>query len=73
LAWPPLPSGLCANLIPIRRDRNLSDGRPHKKWTWNWLDSQLYAFGGATRATELYDGLSIDRDSGERVFDLSKK
>src|SRR5688572_16171484 len=63
----------CSFLVPIRRDPNLSDGRPHGRQTWRWLDNALYAFGGATRATELYEGWYLDPDTGKAVSDRSRK
>jgi hypothetical protein len=63
----------CAFLIPLRRDRNRSDGRPHDRQAWHWLDEHLYEFGGATRAGESYSGWYLDPDTGERVTDASTK
>jgi hypothetical protein len=63
----------CAFLIPIRRDRNLSDGRLHRERAWNWLEEQLLVFGGATLATEVYEGWYVDPDTRKPVQDLSKK
>ncbi len=63
----------CTFLVPIRRDKNLSDGKLHTVTAWNSLHAQLYEFGGATRATELYEGWYIDPDTGERIQDLSRK
>lgn len=63
----------CSFLIPVRRDRNLSDGKPHQPHTWNWLDEALLDFEGATRAPSLYPGWYLDPDSGERVQDRSRK
>ncbi len=63
----------CSFLIPIRRDRNLSDGRPHTREAWNWLDDQLYEFEGATRANQLYEGWYRDSGTGKAVRDRSRK
>ena len=63
----------CSFLIPIRRDRNLSDGRRHSTGAWQWLDNRLSEFGGATRDTALQEGWYLDRDTGERVTDLSRR
>jgi hypothetical protein len=39
----------CSFLIPIRRDKNLSDGELHSQEVWDWLDDELFArFGGRT-------------------------
>jgi hypothetical protein len=63
----------CSFLIPIRRDRNLSDGKRHRKETWDWLEGRLYVLGGATQATQLYSGWYVDSDTGKRVDDDSRK
>ena len=63
----------CAFLIPMRRDRNLSDGKLHEPPTWSWLEKELMAFGGATRAPNLYPGWYPDPDTGEQVWDRSRK
>src|SRR5438270_13482841 len=57
----------CSFLIPIRRDRLLSDGKLHRQDTWKWLEHALFVFGGATRAPELYEGWYLDLDSGQPV------
>lgn len=62
----------CSFLIPIRRDRNLSDGKRHKKVTWSWLEEALGVFGGATR-TPNQEGWYLDPDTGERVWDRSHR
>lgn len=63
----------CSFLVPIRRDRNLSDGRLHHQAAWQWLERELYAFGGATRSLEMYEGWYLDPDTGKPVKDLSRK
>jgi hypothetical protein len=63
----------CSFFIPIRRDRALSDGEEHAAEAWLWLQDQLFPFGGATRAIELYEGWYEDRDTGQRVTDLSRR
>ncbi len=63
----------CSFLIPLRRDVNLSDGKLHARKAWNWLDEQLFAFGGATEAIEHYKGWYPDPDTGQAVRDVSKK
>jgi hypothetical protein len=63
----------CSFLIPIRRDGNLSDGRAHPARAWAWLEDRLCEFGGATRATGLYEGWYLDRDTGEPVKDRSRR
>jgi hypothetical protein len=63
----------CSFLIPIRRDRNLADGRSHRTTAWAWLEEELCVFGGATRAPDLYEGWYLDPDTGERVRDRSRR
>ncbi len=63
----------CSFLIPIRRDKELSDGLPHERRAWQWLDDELLAFEGTTRALELYEGWYVDPDAGNRVRDLSRR
>jgi hypothetical protein len=63
----------CSFLIPVRRDRNLSDGKLHRATTWLWLEDELVVFGGATRAPNLYPGWYLDPDTGEQVRDRSRK
>jgi hypothetical protein len=63
----------CSFLIPIRRDRNLSDGKRHKPPAWHWLENSLSEFGGATRDTAHQEGWYLDPDTGGRVTDLSRR
>ena len=64
----------CSFFIPIRRDSNLSDGKPHKQACWRWMDRQLYVlFEGATIAPDLYEGFYRDADMGKRVGDKSRR
>jgi hypothetical protein len=63
----------CSFLIPIRRDRGLSDGKLHLTTTWAWLEEELCVFGGATRAPDLYEGWYLDPDTGQRVRDRSRR
>jgi hypothetical protein len=63
----------CSFLIPIRRDHLLSDGKPHRKRVWAWLEAGLVAFGGATRAPDLYEGWYFDPQTGQQVRDQSRK
>jgi hypothetical protein len=62
----------CAFLIPVRRDRILSDGKAHLTTAWAWLEQELLAFGGMTRASD-HEGWYLDPDTGERVSDRSRK
>jgi hypothetical protein len=63
----------CAFLIPIRRDRNLSDGQLHRRTCWKWLEDNLDQFGGATRDTALHQGWYPDPDTGKKVVDDSRR
>ncbi len=55
----------CSFLIPIRRDRNLSDGGAHARKAWKWLHSRLLDFGGGTRDLELKEGWYADPRHGQ--------
>lgn len=63
----------CAFLIPLRRDKNLSDGRRHLSRCWDWLEDHLCGFGGMTRDKALHEGWYPDPDTGERVRDESRR
>ena len=64
----------CSFLIPLRRDRNLSDGKPHRPGAWKWLSTRLYEeWQGGTRSREPQEGWYQEPDTGERVTDLSHK
>lgn len=64
----------CSFLVPLCRDANLSDGKPHEGRYWTWLDATLHgAFGGRTTAPGFYHGTYTDPDTGERVADESRK
>jgi hypothetical protein len=61
----------CAFLIPLRRDRNLSDGEAHSPDAWDWLRTQLLPFGGGGRLRETVEGWYVDPDTHEPVWDDS--
>jgi hypothetical protein len=63
----------CSFLIPERRDRIISDGKPHPRRVWAWLEEELAAFGGATRAPGPYEGFYFDPQTKEKVWDSSRK
>jgi hypothetical protein len=63
----------CSFLIPVRRDSKLSDGGPHRRREWTWLEKELVALGGVTQATGLYAGWYVDPDTRKPVKDLSRK
>jgi hypothetical protein len=62
----------CSFFIPLRRDKNLSDGTVHPREAWDWLDNELFArFNGGTKAPGEYEGYYHDADTGQRVSDVS--
>jgi hypothetical protein len=63
----------CSFLIPVRRDRNLSDGERQFPEAWAWLRDEMYEFGGVTESTQTYSGWYPDPDTRERVWDESRK
>jgi hypothetical protein len=63
----------CSFLLPIRRDRRLSDGAVHGPRVWSWLHDQLFVFKGGTRAPDLYEGWYVDPDTRKPVTDRSRK
>jgi hypothetical protein len=63
----------CSFLIPVRRDRTLSDGKRHSRKEWLWLQDELFIFGGMTEASQLYRGSYTDPQTGQRVWDESRK
>jgi hypothetical protein len=64
----------CAFFIPLRRDRNLSDGEPHDIDVWQWLKDQLFdVFQGATWAPGVYIGFYRDPDTGEMIHDETRR
>jgi len=63
----------CAFLIPLRRDKHLSDGLPHQRKAWQWLRQRLFDFRGATRALELYEGWYLDPDTRQSMTDRSRR
>jgi len=64
----------CSFLIPLVRDSHLSDGQPHDPDLWEWLDDEvLWRFGGRTLDLGRFEGFYLDPDTGEKVFDVSRK
>jgi hypothetical protein len=61
----------CSFLIPLRRDKNLSDGKRHKPATWKWLRQQVHPFRGGTLAREAVAGWYLDPDTDDEVWDES--
>jgi hypothetical protein len=69
----PKPALECSFPIPVRRDAELSDGEPHPRAAWRWLERVLFEkFEGGTRAPGLYWGF-YRSDSGKKVIDASHK
>jgi len=64
----------CSFFIPTRRDREMSDGRPHPEETWKWLATELYnRFEAETEAPGLYHGLWRSPKSGMQISDVSRR
>lgn len=61
----------CTFLIPLRRDKNLSDGKRHGETAWQWLEDRLYPFRGGTCDKLPVSGWYIDRDTQSVVWDDS--
>ena len=60
----------CSFLIPLRRDKGISDGKRHRRAAWDWLNRELFArFSGATRAPGTYLGSWRHLETGEQVTD----
>jgi hypothetical protein len=64
----------CSFLIPVHRDKTLSDGELHFPEAWAWLRDQLHdRFGGVTFAPGLYEGSWKKPVTGEVVSDQSRR
>jgi hypothetical protein len=63
----------CSFLIPFRRDALLSDGKPHLRSAWRWLEDSLLPFEGGSRDTAPTEGWYPDPDTGARVWDRSRR
>jgi hypothetical protein len=59
----------CAFLIPLRRDKNLSDGELHEPEAWQWLRTCLFQFGGGNKSNATEEGFYVDPDTHEQVWD----
>ncbi len=69
---PSTPIGpVCEFLIPVRRDRRLSDGEPHATTTWSWFEGQLWERFGVVRRSAARELASWRDKSGERIRDSS--
>jgi hypothetical protein len=63
----------CTFLIPLRRDKELSDGKQHTVTAWRWLQGELYErFQGWTIAPGVYEGQWKSSQTGESVSDRSR-
>jgi hypothetical protein len=64
----------CSFFIPIRRDREISDGEPHERKEWKWLRHELFTrFGAGTQAPGLYQGLWESPKSGLAIAEKSRR
>ena len=74
----------CSFYVPIRRDKELSDGELHGPAAWHWLLEELYKLSeGETAkldclrvliiADGLHRGSYKDPQRGERIFDDSRE
>jgi hypothetical protein len=62
----------CRFLIPLCRDKEISDGDLHQTDTWQWLDSELAElFGGRTKSTETLQGSWKNPKTGAITSDES--
>src|SRR5438552_3647366 len=47
----------CSFFLPLRRDKEISDGQAHTHIAWQWLEDRLSSkFGGLTIAPGIYEG-----------------
>jgi hypothetical protein len=63
----------CSFWVPVRRDKQLSDGKIRGQKAWDWLEGALFQFGGATRSGALDRGWYLDPDTRKPVSDVSQK
>jgi hypothetical protein len=64
----------CQFLIPLRRDRDISDGELHDRTVWRWLEDELFDhFDGYGKARESHDGAWRSRLTGKRTRDVSRR
>jgi hypothetical protein len=61
----------CTFLIPLRGDKNLSDGKEHEPDAWEWLKKELFRFRGGSRRNATVSGYYPDPDTGTEVWDES--
>ena len=66
------PLAECSFYIPIRRDAEISDGKPHSPKAWSWLGKALYArFSAWTLSPGLYEGVWKSPKTGQPIRDKS--
>ena len=64
----------CSFLVPVRRDKEISDGKLHPEKRWKWLNEELFALvGGRTLAPGYYQGLWLNPKTGAPVSDESRR
>jgi hypothetical protein len=64
----------CHFLIPLRRDKEISDGKLHKPAAWKWIARELYKLSEAwTLAPGVYEGQWKSPETGEVVMDYSRR
>lgn len=64
----------CSFLIPMRRDAEISDGKPHGRDSWLWLESTLYdRFDAFTAAPGEYRGVWKSPSTQSRIRDKCRK
>ena len=64
----------CRFLVPLHRDKSISDGGLHPVTAWNWLHAELWEwFHGRTNSRiAIYEGVWKD-EKGEPVYDTSRE
>jgi hypothetical protein len=71
----PMSSGMlreCRFLIPLCRDKDISDGEHHETDTWQWLDDELTSrFDGRTKSSGLFQGAWKNPKTGALTRDES--
>ena len=61
-------------LIPLKEDRRVGNGDFQPMSRWKYLHEQLYLkFEGYSIERGLFNGCYRDEDTGERVYDVSRK
>ena len=64
----------CYFLIPLNRDKVISDGERHPPLVWQWLNDAVYTtFEGLTIAPGVYKGIWKSPKTGQAVRDSTRK